>query len=55
MSRMSLTERIKLSTEPLLLPLVKVLVNLNVHPNVITLLCFWVLSLVPFLLCRGGF
>ncbi|BAU23722.1 CDP-alcohol phosphatidyltransferase [Caldimicrobium thiodismutans] len=55
MSRMSLTERIKLSTEPLLLPLVKVLVNLNVHPNVITLLCFLGFIISAFFIAQGRF
>lgn len=55
MSRISLTERIKLSTEPLLLPLVKVLINLNVHPNVITLFCLFGFILSAFFIAQGKF
>lgn len=55
MSRISLTEKIKLSTEPLLLPLVRVLANLKVHPNVITLLCLLGFILSALFIAQGKF
>lgn len=55
MSRLSLTERIKISTEPFLLPVVKVLMNLNVHPNAVTLTCFLGFVVSAFFIAQGKF
>jgi len=55
MNKMSLTERLKLNTEPYLLPVVKLLMHYNVHPNVITLLCFFGFVLSAFFIAQGKF
>lgn len=55
MNKLSLTDRIKISTEPYLLPIVRVLMNLNVHPNVITLICFLGFVISAFFIAQGKF
>ncbi|MGB9762079.1 MAG: CDP-alcohol phosphatidyltransferase family protein [Caldimicrobium sp.] len=55
MSKLSLTEKIKLTTEPYLLPLVRILMHLNIHPNVITLICFLGFVLSAFFIAQGKF
>lgn len=55
MNKLSLTERIKVSTEPLLMPVVRALMNLNVHPNVVTLLCFTGFFLGAIFIAQGEF
>lgn len=55
MSRLSLNEKIKLSTEPYLLPLVRILMNFNVHPNVVTLICFLGFVISALFIAQGKF
>ncbi len=55
MNRLSLTERIRISSEPYLLPIVKILINLNVHPNVVTLTCFLGFVISAFFIAQGKF
>uniref|UniRef100_A0A832GKU9 CDP-alcohol phosphatidyltransferase family protein n=1 Tax=Caldimicrobium thiodismutans TaxID=1653476 RepID=A0A832GKU9_9BACT len=55
MSRISLSEKIKLTTEPWLLPIVKLLIQLNIHPNIITLLCLFGFILSSFFIAQGKF
>ncbi|MFN3504836.1 MAG: CDP-alcohol phosphatidyltransferase family protein [Caldimicrobium sp.] len=55
MSKFSLSEKIKLSTEPYMLPIVKILMQWNVHPNVITFLCFLGFVISAFFIAQGKF
>ncbi len=55
MSKISLTERIKITTEPLLMPVVRLLMSLNVHPNVVTILCFSGFFLGALFIAQGKF
>ncbi len=52
---MNLSERVRVTVEPLLIPLVKVLMGLNIHPNIITLLCFLGFVISAFFLAQGKF
>lgn len=55
MSKISLSEKIKITAEPLLLPFVKVLIQFNIHPNVITFFCFLGFILSAFFIAQGKF
>ncbi|MFN4197034.1 MAG: CDP-alcohol phosphatidyltransferase family protein [Caldimicrobium sp.] len=55
MSKLSLSEKIKLTAEPYMLPLVKVLMQWNVHPNVITIICFLGFIISAFFIAQGKF
>ena len=55
MSKINLSETARNLAQPILLPLVKVLSGLNVHPNAITILCFLGFVLSSFFIAYGEF
>ncbi len=55
MSKASISEKIKLSTEPMLLPIVRILMQFNIHPNVITLLCLAGFLISALFIAQGKF
>ncbi|MCS7199311.1 MAG: CDP-alcohol phosphatidyltransferase family protein [Caldimicrobium sp.] len=55
MSKVSLSEKIKVTTEPWLMPVVRVLIQCRVHPNVVTLLCFLGFLVSAFFIAQGKF
>ncbi|MDM7202862.1 MAG: CDP-alcohol phosphatidyltransferase family protein [Thermodesulfobacteriaceae bacterium] len=55
MSKLGFSEKIKISAEPLLLPIVRLLANLNVHPNIITSLCLVGFIISAFFVAQGKF
>lgn len=55
MARLNLSETARTLAQPLLLPIVKILANLKVHPNLITILCFIGFVLSAILIAYGEF
>ncbi len=55
MSKAGISEKIKLSTEPMLLPIVRILMQFNIHPNVITLLCLAGFLISALFIAQGKF
>jgi len=55
MARLSFNDTIRNISQPLLLPIVKVLASLGIHPNVITLLCFFGFVISSFFIAFGNF
>lgn len=55
MSKISFSEKIKVTTEPLFLPFVKILMKFNIHPNVVTFFCFFGFVLSAIFIAQGKF
>lgn len=55
MARLNLSETARTLAQPVLLPIVKILANLNVHPNLITILCFIGFLISATLIAYGEF
>lgn len=55
MARLNLSETAKTLAQPVLFPIVKILANLNVHPNLITILCFMGFLISAVLVAYGEF
>lgn len=55
MNRVGFSEKVKVTAEPLLLPVVKILAQWRIHPNVVTVLCFLGFLTASFFIAQGKF
>ncbi len=55
MARLSFNDTVRQLSQPLLLPIVKVLANFRIHPNVITILCFLGFVISSYFIATGNF
>ncbi|WP_038054869.1 CDP-alcohol phosphatidyltransferase family protein [Thermodesulfobacterium hydrogeniphilum] len=55
MAKLSFNDTVRQLSQPLLLPIVKVLANLKIHPNIITILCFTGFVISSYFIACGKF
>ncbi|MCS7150282.1 MAG: CDP-alcohol phosphatidyltransferase family protein [Caldimicrobium sp.] len=55
MNKVGFSEKVKVTTEPLLMPVVRILAQWKIHPNAVTALCFLGFLTASFFVAHGKF